>query len=372
MHDLRIGVRCKNPQAGELGCGNVAGFPFNRRASLARLFDSQQWLGFLFAMLGAQFGVIGSDLLHKRGLQFRVDQAPDHADCARGIENVNDRLRKAGRNLDCRMCFAGGCAANEQWQGETLAFHFFRDVDHFVQRWRNKPAQADYVGLSGLITPSLDEMVHVAKEMERQGFTLPLLIGGATTSKAHTAVKIAPSFSQPVIHVLDASRAVGVVGSLINPLLKPAFVEKVRADYTKLRSQHGEQKAKPLLTIEQARQRRTPIEWKTSDIATPEFTGLRILASDADSQIMHHASRWPIWSPSSTGLHSSIPGNCAGATPPSWRILRPGSSSRTRRHCSVRSFRSGCLRRGRSMVSSQPMPSAMMLNFTRMNRARPC
>jgi len=151
--------------------------------------------------------------------------------------------------------------------------------------------QADIIGLSGLITPSLDEMVHVAKEMERQGFTLPLLIGGATTSKAHTAVKIAPSFSQPVIHVLDASRAVGVVGSLINPELKPAFVEKVRADYTKLRSQHGEQKAKPLLTIEQARQRRTPIEWKTSDIATPEFTGLRILASDADSQITHQASR---------------------------------------------------------------------------------
>jgi len=150
--------------------------------------------------------------------------------------------------------------------------------------------QADMIGLSGLITPSLDEMVHVAKEMERQGFTLPLLIGGATTSKAHTAVKIAPSFSQPVIHVLDASRAVGVVGSLINPLLKPAFVEKVRADYTKLRSQHGEQKTKPLLTLEQARQRRTPIEWKPSDIATPEFTGIRVLASDADAQLTHDAS----------------------------------------------------------------------------------
>src|SRR5439155_4688641 len=144
--------------------------------------------------------------------------------------------------------------------------------------------KADMIGLSGLITPSLDEMVHVAKEMERQGFTLPLLIGGATTSKAHTAVKIAPSFSQPVIHVLDASRAVGVVGSLINPELKPAFVEKIRADYTKLRAQHEEQKAKPLLTLEQARQRRTQIEWKASDIATPEFTGTRVLAAAAASQ----------------------------------------------------------------------------------------
>ena len=81
----------------------------------------------------------------------------------------------------------------------------------------------DIIGLSGLITPSLDEMAHVAKEMEREGFKLPLLIGGATTSKAHTAVKIAPGYSQPVIHVLDASRAVPVVGSLIRAEQKPAF-----------------------------------------------------------------------------------------------------------------------------------------------------
>src|SRR5882724_418903 len=151
--------------------------------------------------------------------------------------------------------------------------------------------QADMIGLSGLITPSLDEMVHVAKEMQRQGFNLPLLIGGATTSKAHTAVKIAPSFSHAVIHVLDASRAVGVVGSLINPQLKPAFVEKVRADYTKLRSQHAEQKAKPMLTLPEARQRRTAIEWKSSDIAVPEFTGIRVLAADADSLLTHDVSR---------------------------------------------------------------------------------
>src|SRR3954454_10293155 len=109
--------------------------------------------------------------------------------------------------------------------------------------------KVDVIGLSGLITPSLDEMVHVAREMERQGLKLPLLIGGATTSRAHTAVKIAPGYSQPVVHVLDASRAVGVVGSLLNPKLKPAFVEGVRAEYQKVRSQHAEQKTKDLLSL---------------------------------------------------------------------------------------------------------------------------
>src|SRR5207302_6860824 len=95
--------------------------------------------------------------------------------------------------------------------------------------------KVNLIGLSGLITPSLDEMVHVAKEMERQGFELPLLIGGATTSKAHTAVKISPGYSKPVIHVLDASRAVGVVGSLLNPALKPEFIKNISSDYAKLR-----------------------------------------------------------------------------------------------------------------------------------------
>ena len=98
--------------------------------------------------------------------------------------------------------------------------------------------QVDIVGLSGLITPSLDEMVHVAKEMTRQGFELPLLIGGATTSKAHTAVKIAPSYRQAMVHVLDASRAVGVVGSLINEQQRESFADTVRADYERVRQAH--------------------------------------------------------------------------------------------------------------------------------------
>ena len=143
----------------------------------------------------------------------------------------------------------------------------------------------DIIGLSGLITPSLDEMVHVAKEMQRQGFTIPLLIGGATTSKAHTAVKIAPAYSGPVIHVLDASRAVGVVSSLINPDLKPAFTQGIRAEYDKLREQHAGQQARPLLSIEDARRRRTPIDWNVGDIPQPAFTGVRVLTPESKSAI---------------------------------------------------------------------------------------
>ncbi|MCI0745108.1 MAG: methionine synthase [Verrucomicrobia subdivision 3 bacterium] len=139
--------------------------------------------------------------------------------------------------------------------------------------------QVDMIGLSGLITPSLDEMVHVAREMKREGFHLPLLIGGATTSKAHTSVKIAPNYDEAVVHVLDASRAVGVVGSLINPQLKPAFVDTIRAEYEKVRAQHAGQQARPLLPIDEARRRHTPIDWKTSDIPKPEFIGPRILQS---------------------------------------------------------------------------------------------
>ena len=99
--------------------------------------------------------------------------------------------------------------------------------------------QADLIGLSGLITPSLDEMVFVAREMERRGMKLPLLIGGATTSKPHTAVKIAPEYSQSTVHVLDASRAVDVVANLLNPAQRPAFVRANQAEQARVREQHG-------------------------------------------------------------------------------------------------------------------------------------
>jgi 5-methyltetrahydrofolate--homocysteine methyltransferase len=141
---------------------------------------------------------------------------------------------------------------------------------------RAKAEKADLIGLSGLITPSLDEMAHVAREMERQGFKLPLLIGGATTSKAHTAVKIAPHYSEPVVHVLDASRAVPVTTSLLSDEGKPAFVAQHRAEYENLRRIHGAPKQK-LISLQNARTRRTPITWRAEDLPSPTFTGVRVL-----------------------------------------------------------------------------------------------
>ncbi|MCE9612490.1 MAG: methionine synthase [Chthoniobacter sp.] len=141
---------------------------------------------------------------------------------------------------------------------------------------RAKEENADLIGLSGLITPSLDEMVHVAKEMERTGFKIPLLVGGATTSKAHTAVKIAQHYTQPVVHVLDASRAVPITTTLLNKEGKAAFIAQHDAEYEKLRELHAGPKAK-LIPLEAARGNRTPIEWRADDIAKPEFTGVRVL-----------------------------------------------------------------------------------------------
>jgi 5-methyltetrahydrofolate--homocysteine methyltransferase len=141
---------------------------------------------------------------------------------------------------------------------------------------RAKEVRADIIGLSGLITPSLDEMVHVAREMERQGFTLPLLVGGATTSRAHTAIKIAPHYSQPVIHIVDASRAVPVTTSLLSEDGKAEYVAQHRAEYESVRLAYVTPKQKPV-PIAEARERRTPIVWRAEDIPTPEFTGVRVL-----------------------------------------------------------------------------------------------
>ena len=131
------------------------------------------------------------------------------------------------------------------------------------------------VGVSGLITPSLDEMVGVAREMERRGIALPLMIGGATTSRQHTAVKIAPEYSEPTIHVLDASRVVGVVGSLLDGERKTEFDQRNRAEQERLRALHAEKERKPLLALGAARANRTPISWSAQDVTTPAFTGVR-------------------------------------------------------------------------------------------------
>ena len=141
---------------------------------------------------------------------------------------------------------------------------------------RARAENADIIGLSGLITPSLDEMVHVAREMERQGFTVPLLIGGATTSRAHTAIKIAPHYSQPVVHVTDASRAVPVTTSLLSEDGRAPFIDQHRAEYEAIRKAHLAPK-QAMTPIDLARARRTPIEWRAEDIALPEFTGVRVV-----------------------------------------------------------------------------------------------
>jgi 5-methyltetrahydrofolate--homocysteine methyltransferase len=135
----------------------------------------------------------------------------------------------------------------------------------------------DIVGLSGLITPSLDEMVSVAKEMERRGIELPLLIGGATTSKQHTAVRIAPEYGQPTVHVLDASRVVGVVGDLLDDDRRSRLDAENRADQERLRALHAERGRKPLLSLREARGRRTPIDWHVDDLEAPPFTGARLV-----------------------------------------------------------------------------------------------
>jgi 5-methyltetrahydrofolate--homocysteine methyltransferase len=139
---------------------------------------------------------------------------------------------------------------------------------------RAKLENADIIGLSGLITPSLDEMVHVAREMERTGFKVPLLIGGATTSRAHTAVKVAQHYSEPVVHVLDASRAVPVTSSLLSKEGKPGFVKQLRQDYEKLRSQHAGSQVK-LLSLEAARANAPKL--KFADLPKPEFTGTKTI-----------------------------------------------------------------------------------------------
>jgi 5-methyltetrahydrofolate--homocysteine methyltransferase len=136
--------------------------------------------------------------------------------------------------------------------------------------------KADIIGLSGLITPSLEEMAFVATEMEREGMSIPLLIGGATTSKVHTAVKIEPGYSGPVVHVLDASRAVGVASALLNPVQRDAMVHDVRAEYEDIRVRRAERRdATPQQSLEAARENRLRIDWAAAPAPKPSFLGVR-------------------------------------------------------------------------------------------------
>ncbi|MCC6838167.1 MAG: DUF559 domain-containing protein, partial [Bacteroidia bacterium] len=157
-----------------------------------------------------------------------------------------------------------------------------------------KKHNVDVIGLSGLITPSLDEMVHVAKEMERLGFKIPLLIGGATTSKVHTAVKIAQNYSGAVVHVNDASKSVPVASSLISEELRDSFMQGVNKDYERVREQNkNAQSQNKFISIEEARSNKFPIDWKKTDIVKPSFIGNKVF-SDYD---LNEIAAYIDWTP---------------------------------------------------------------------------
>ncbi len=149
-------------------------------------------------------------------------------------------------------------------------------ADKILEEAKNQ--NADIIGLSGLITPSLDEMIHVASEMERIGPKVPLLIGGATTSRKHTAVKIEPKYESPTVHVTDASRVVKVCQQLLAPDAKEAYHAQIQEEYSVIREQyHQSQKKQSLLSIEKARGNRFTCNWSSMDIAKPEFTGIKVI-----------------------------------------------------------------------------------------------
>lgn len=151
----------------------------------------------------------------------------------------------------------------------------------------------DVIGLSGLITPSLEEMVHVAREMEREGFRLPLLIGGATTSPLHTAVKIAPAYTGPVVHVHDASRAVGVAGSLRSEEKRESYVREIRVRQGALREEHAVRQDRPLVSLDAARERKRSIDWSTADLPVPSSIGVRTIADASLGELVPFID----WSP---------------------------------------------------------------------------
>jgi len=154
----------------------------------------------------------------------------------------------------------------------------------------------DIIGLSGLITPSLDEMVHVAKELKRENFQQPLLIGGATTSRMHTAVKIEPNYDQPVVHVLDASRSVSVTGNLISKTLKDDFVERTKKEYQKLRDRHeGRSSRKTYLPLEKARENASDIDWQSTKIVKPNALGKKVFDNYPLEEIRNYIDWGPFF-----------------------------------------------------------------------------
>lgn len=198
-------------------------------------------------------------------------------------ENSEGASRKAGKIL---LATVKGDVHDigKNIVGVVLACNNFEIIDLGVMVPADKIIDAaiehevDVIGLSGLITPSLDEMIHVAEEMERRGLEFPVILGGATTSKIHTAVKIAPKYKHPIVHVKDASKSVGVVSNLISASLKKNFVKDVIAEYDALRAKHeGKKTSKEYISLEEARQNKFQIEWNEQEIVKPKFTGVKVL-----------------------------------------------------------------------------------------------
>ncbi|MGN6803345.1 MAG: vitamin B12 dependent-methionine synthase activation domain-containing protein, partial [Ginsengibacter sp.] len=163
------------------------------------------------------------------------------------------------------------------------------------------------IGLSGLITPSLDEMVHVAKEMKRQDFSIPLLIGGATTSRLHTAVRIAPEYDNGVVHVLDASRSVTVAGNLLNKDGKREFLSSIDAEYEKLRNDFGNKKStKVLLPFAEAQKNKFEIDWKNFTPVKPTFTGTKVFDNYPLAEIFNYIDWQPFFI--AWEMHGKFPG----------------------------------------------------------------
>ena len=188
--------------------------------------------------------------------------------------------------------------------GVVLGCNNYEVIDLGVMVSADKILQAaidndvDVIGLSGLITPSLDEMVHVAKEMERRGFKIPLLIGGATTSRVHTAVKIAPNYSLPVIHVLDASRSVPVVSNLINPDKKVQmdFTQSIKTEYEKVRIDHSNKRsAKNFVSLSQARRNKFISDWQMVPITKPATPGVTVLKNYSLSTLRNYIDWTPFF-----------------------------------------------------------------------------
>ncbi len=219
---------------------------------------------------------------------------------AEKLANGGEALRSAGKIL---MATVKGDVHDigKNIVGVVLACNNYEIVDLGVMTPASKilqvarEAKVDAIGLSGLITPSLDEMAHVAAEMEREGFDIPLLIGGATTSRVHTAVKIAPRYSRgATVHVNDASRAVGVVGALLSPDARAAYVDALRADYRKVADAHARSELdKARLPLARARANPMNIDWSAYRPTTPSFLGARIIAAPALSEL----ARYIDWTP---------------------------------------------------------------------------